>query len=182
MDISIKFIRDMGFKKIEEYYSKALDFDSIQIKSYLFDTDKMSAFSVANNWSSTFGMVRLADTPKFEEWYKLYYPMVGLIKNTIDQTRVLKASQKLRVDYLEATKRDLQELLIYTPKLELEHIKSEKPLKKEEVMLCRFINIIYAWSILIYSLQKNSIRERFEITLELLIKDYKLFEESLKEF
>lgn len=181
MDISVRFVKGLGFKKIDEYYSRKVDVDKIKLRSYLFDTEKVSAFSIATTWSSTFGVTTLSRIDKFVPWYKLYYPMVGMIRNSIDQTRVLKASQKMRLDYLEIVGRDLDELLTYTPRLELTLIRDNKELTSQEVILCEFINTLYAWGIMCYNLQKSNTRENFESLLEMTSRDFEEFEKCITE-
>lgn len=179
MEIGIGFIRDVGFRKIYNYYKDTFTVKNITIRNELNTRDNLSAFSVANVWGSTFGVYPLVLTQSFVEWYKMYYPMIGVKKVPNDQARALKASKKLQKDFEAATGVYLGDMLVYAPKLEMYARVNDLDLTANEQMLCVYIDTIYRWAIECNKLKKNMNRSNFESLLEKLSLDIKEFFEYL---
>ena len=177
MSISLGFIRSSGFEKIARYYTNKEDFNIKNCNKEVYDS-LLSTFSVANNWSNTFGVYELELCNKFVEWYKLYYPEIDSEKRELDQVRVLKASKKLRIDYLEATSIDLKGLLDYAPQIELNSIINKKVLSEFDKRLICYINTIYAWGIIVFNTQKRS-KDVYEEIIKKLTKNDKEFVKEL---
>lgn len=179
MEIGIGFIRDAGFRKIYNYYKDIFAVKDISIRDELNTKDNLSAFSVANDWGATFGVYTLVLTQSFVEWYKMYYPLIGLKEVKNDQARVLKASKKLQKDFEAATGVYLGDMLVYAPKLEMYSRINDIDLTVAENTLCVYIDTIYRWAIECNKLKKNMSRASFEKLLGKLTLDTKDFFEYL---
>lgn len=185
MDIGVGLVQKLGFKKIYNHFKELdLDFSKVKIREELSKKEFLSAYSMANNWSTSFGLYGdyMELVPSFIEWYKLYYPMVGYKENKTDQNRVLKASQKLKTDFESSVSFSMGEnnLILYAPVLEVNSIKNSiDDLSDEEYMLCMFSEVIYRWLLRIHKLKKNQTREGFENILEVLSMDMGKFLEFL---
>lgn len=179
MNIPHRFLKELGYRKIERYFSEDLDNIKPRIKEILSNTEKPSVYSIAGDWGRTFGIVKLEHTRNFETWFKLYYPLVGLKENELDKIRVLKFAKTLRLDYLEASQRDISEYLISIPKIELDSLLRSSQLSKTEIKLCEFVNSIYGWAVYCHNSQGR--KEDFEKMIILLTENDKKFIEKLKE-
>lgn len=179
MEIGIGFIRDVGFRKIYNYYKEIFAVKNIKIRDELNSRDNLSAFSVANDWGSTFGVYTLVLTQSFVEWYKMYYPMIGIKKVQNDQARALKACKKLQKDFEAATGVYLGDMLVYAPKLEMHARVNDLDLTADENTLCVYVDTIYRWAIECNKLKKDMNRSNFEALLEKLSLDTREFFEYL---
>ena len=186
MDISVGLVQKLGFKKIYNHYKELdLDFSKIIIRSELNNKESLSAFSMANIWSTTFGMhgSYMELVPSFIDWYKIYYPMVGYKQNRTDQGKALQAGKKLKTDFESAVSFSMGEynLILYAPVLEVNSIKKTiDTLSEEEYILCSFSEVIFRWLLEIHRLKKEQTRENFESILEVLSMDMGQFLEFLK--
>lgn len=186
MEISIGLVQKLGFKKIYNHFKELdLDFSKISIRGELNNKESLSAFSMANSWSTTFGMYGdyMELVPSFVEWYKIYYPMVGLKQNKTDQIKVLQAGKKLKKDFEDAVSLSMGDnnWLLYAPVLEMNSLKEIiGDLSEEEYILCSFSEVIFRWLLEIQKLKKDQTRENFVNILEVLSMDMGKYLEFLK--
>lgn len=186
MEISIGLVQKLGFKKIYNHFKELdLDFSKISIRGELNNKESLSAFSMANSWSTTFGMYGdyMELVPSFVEWYKIYYPMVGLKQNKTDQIKVLQAGKKLKKDFEDAVSLSMGDnnWLLYAPVLEMNSLKEIiGDLSEEEYILCSFSEVVFRWLLEIQKLKKDQTRENFVNILEVLSMDMGKYLEFLK--
>lgn len=181
MEISLGLVKELGYSKIDRYYKDLFDISSIKKSGKVSSREKLSAYSIANEWNETFGKHELKYVSHFVEWYKMYYPTVGTEKNCTAQSRVFKAYTRLRADYVDSTGRDLGDFGIYAPKLEINTIEKKLELSKEEITFLEYIDNVYLWGIKCASIIQIKDRDSFECYLRLLSYDTKEFLEKLRE-